>query len=175
MPVKGTVAIQLTQEQAAATACWLLEDYQPDPTQLLVPSDWCAEQKSIALGLGTALAKAAARKRAGPRFALRLTRAQAQWLATFQQKGWWEFDDGIQMPGQPAPESIQAIAVLALRAVNRRKGRPLMTLLDTLDSLDRSVKAEADPRVRRRVRNETKPAREWEKKEADAAGPEPKD
>ena len=173
MPIKGTVQVQLSQTQAVEAARWLREEYRPDPAQQLVPAGWCDEQMALARALGQTLHKAAIRKRDSTMFYQRIPRTLAQWFASFDRPdGWWDFD-GVQLPGQPAPEHIQAIAALFLLAASRHKGRPLLTLLDTVHQLERGAKAGADPRVVRRLRNETKPEREWTKEETDAAGPEP--
>lgn len=173
MPIKGTVQVQLSQTQAVEAARWLSEEYRPDPAQQLVPANWGHEQMALARALGQTLHKAAIRKRDSTMFYQRIPRTLAQWFATFDRPdGWWDFD-GVLLPGQPAPERIQAIAALFLCTASRRRGRPPLTLLGTVHQEERGAKAEADPRVLRRLRNETKPEREWEREEIDAAGPEP--
>lgn len=173
MPIKGTVQVQLSQAQAVEAARWLSEEYRPDPAQQLVPAGWCNKQIALAREISAILDKAARRKRPSLTFELSLPRERARWLASFYRPdGWWDFD-GVQLPGQPAPEHIQTIAALFLHAASRHKGRPLLTLLDTVHQEERGAKAGADPRVLRRLRNETKPEREWTKEETDAAGPEP--
>lgn len=173
MPIKGTVQVQLSQTQATEAARWLSDEYRPDPAQQLVQASWCHKQIALAREISAILDKAARRKRPSLMFELRLPREHARWLASFYKpKGWWDFD-GVLLPSQPAPDQIQAIAALFLHAASRRRGRPLLNLLDTVHQLERGAKAGADPRVVRRLRNETKPEREWEKEEIDAAGPEP--
>jgi hypothetical protein len=172
MPIKGTIQVQLSQAQADEAARWLAE-YTPVLPSYHMPDVWESEQRQLAAELSQILHKAAIRKRSSTTLNLRIRCELAQWFATFaRDDGWWDFD-GVQLPSQPAPEHIQAIATVFLRAASRRRGRPLLTLLDTVEQLERGVKAGADPRVVRRLRNETKPEREWEKKEIDAADPEP--
>lgn len=173
MPIKGTVQVQISQVQALEMACWLSQEYRPDPAQPLVPAGWSNQQIELASEISAMLDKGARRKRSSLTFELSLPRERARWLASFYKpEGWWDFD-GVLLPGQPAPQPIQAIAALFLRASSKHKGRPLLTLLDTVRQEERGVKAGADSRVLRRLRNETKPEREWTKEETDAAGPEP--
>lgn len=175
MPAKGMVLVQLSDAQAAEAARWLVEDYTPVLPPHRMSPDWEDKQRQLAAELGQILHKAAARKRSSTTLNLSIRSELVRWFASFfRPDGWWDFD-GVQLPGQPAPENVQAIAAVFLRAASRRRGRRLLTLLDTEKQLERSAKAGADPRVVRRLRNETKPEREWEKKEIDAAGPEPED
>jgi hypothetical protein len=172
MPAKDTVCVQLSTTQAFEAAHWLNE-YQPVPPPYRMGPAWESDQRQIACELGQILRKAAIRKRSSATLNLRIRRELAQWFASFARPdGSWDFD-GVFLPGQPAPKHIQTIAALFQLAASGRRGRRLLSLLETEKQLERSAKAGADPRVVRRLRNETKPEREWAKKEIDAAGPEP--
>lgn len=173
MPIKGTIQVQLSQAQAVEAARWLVDDYAPVMPPYRMGHDWEDKQRQLAAELGQILHKATARKRSSTTLNLSIRSELVRWFATFYRPdGWWDFD-GVELPGQPAPEHIQAIAALFLHAASRRRGRPLLTLLDTVHQEERGAKAGADPRVLRRLRNETMPEREWTKEETDAAGPEP--
>lgn len=175
MSAKDTVSVNLSAEQAATTACWLAT-YTPKPSPYRMSADWENDQRQLAAELGGILTKAAKRKRTSPVLKLAIFRDLACWFAAFTSPdGWWDFG-GVPLPGQPAPESIQQVAKLFLRAVSSRKGRPLLTILETEERLESTAKAveigEADERVLRRLRA-GKRGLEWEMNEIEAAGPEP--
>ncbi|MEB2621357.1 hypothetical protein [Pseudomonas sp. YuFO8] len=183
MPIKGTIQVQLSQSQAAEASRWLVDDYAPVMPPYHMSHDWEDTQRQLAAQLGQILHKAAARKRSSTTLNLGIRSELVRWFASFTRDGgWYEFGERLPwrhapkdelFPGQPAPDQIQAIAALFLHAASRRRGRPLLTLLDTVHQEERGAKAGADPRVLRRLHNQTKPEREWTKEETDAAGPEP--
>jgi hypothetical protein len=167
MPAKGTVTVTLTQAQAEAVARWLLHEYQPADTLPI-------EQNLVqAKELGEILDKAARRKRTTPAINAAIPRPLAQWFACFMwAHGWCVFGER-SIPCQQAPQLIRDTAKVFYEAVRRRQGRHRLELPETKSALARGAK-EADERVLRRLRAGERDL-EWERREIDAAGPEPED
>lgn len=151
MPKADTVAVpSLSREQAIAAADWLEKDYQPGTVR-----DVAAAQE-----LAQKLYKAARRKRQDSSLNLQVPRLLAQWFGAFTEPtGSWFFrtdkDRGkdVYLPAQSAPEPIQAIASLFMKAASRRRGRPPLSLPELKDESRLSCSlGRFDERWPRRVR-----------------------
>ena len=153
MPKGGTVTVTLSPEQARAAADWLGKHYKPKT----------ARDTQGAPDLAKILGKVARRERHDSLLRPQIPRHLARWFGTFaateEPGGWWSFQTGtdrakdVYLPAQSAPEPIQAIASLFMRAASRRRGRPPLSLPELKDEARLSCSWERpDERWPRRVR-----------------------